>query len=204
MGPRTHGSKAPLAQGPGSKARGDEDAWGSRGRRESPPGRAPKARIDDVSAERRAALVGRQRYNPGELAERLKAPDSKSGVPARVSGVRIPRSPPFQAASIDPPAGEASAGSIRRAVLHQQGRGERPAPASPPLDLSAAAARPANGPCARPKRLRPLWAAATFAPFGSARSLVAIRGIRSAPSGRWTGDRATAGREPARPGREQR
>src|SRR5882724_12622093 len=31
----------------------------------------------------------------GELAERLKAPDSKSGVPARVSGVRIPRSPPI-------------------------------------------------------------------------------------------------------------
>src|SRR3954470_867786 len=32
----------------------------------------------------------------GELAERLKAPDSKSGVPARVSGVRIPRSPPIK------------------------------------------------------------------------------------------------------------
>src|SRR3954454_9955640 len=32
---------------------------------------------------------------PGELAERLKAPDSKSGVPVRVSGVRIPRSPPY-------------------------------------------------------------------------------------------------------------
>src|SRR6267154_553630 len=35
---------------------------------------------------------------------RLKAPDSKSGVPARVSGVRIPRSPPNSPASPSRPA----------------------------------------------------------------------------------------------------
>jgi hypothetical protein len=31
----------------------------------------------------------------GEVAEWLKAPDSKSGLPERVTGVRIPSSPPF-------------------------------------------------------------------------------------------------------------
>jgi hypothetical protein len=30
----------------------------------------------------------------GEMAERLNAPDSKSGIPSRVSGVQIPLSPP--------------------------------------------------------------------------------------------------------------
>src|SRR5437870_3691855 len=39
----------------------------------------------------------------GELAERLKAPDSKSGVPVRVSGVRIPRSPPIKSTSTEHP-----------------------------------------------------------------------------------------------------
>ena len=32
---------------------------------------------------------------PGEVAERLNAPVSKTGIPARVSWVRIPPSPPF-------------------------------------------------------------------------------------------------------------
>ncbi len=31
----------------------------------------------------------------GELAERLMAPVLKTGIPGRVSGVRIPHSPPF-------------------------------------------------------------------------------------------------------------
>ena len=36
------------------------------------------------------------RYNicPGEMAERTKAPVSKTGIPVRVSWVRIPLSPP--------------------------------------------------------------------------------------------------------------
>ncbi len=35
----------------------------------------------------------------GEMAEWLKAPDSKSGIPETVSGVRIPLSPIFNGAS---------------------------------------------------------------------------------------------------------
>src|SRR2546421_6754271 len=41
-----------------------------------------------------AGRGGTPRYD-GELAERLKAPDSKSGGPGRGSGGRIPRSPPI-------------------------------------------------------------------------------------------------------------
>ena len=59
----------------------------------------------------------------GQLAEWLKAPDSKSGVPARVSGVRIPRCPPFLVLA-----------ACARKAGAQRGRGGRGASAhSPPI-----------------------------------------------------------------------
>jgi Chitobiase/beta-hexosaminidase C-terminal domain len=50
----------------------------------------------------------------GEMAERLNAPDSKSGIPSRVSGVQIPLSPPVPMLDSQPPG--ASADSNRRSI----------------------------------------------------------------------------------------
>jgi hypothetical protein len=51
----------------------------------------------------------------GEMAERLNAPDSKSGIPSRVSGVQIPLSPPDPTLNSLPPG--ACSGSKRRSIL---------------------------------------------------------------------------------------
>jgi hypothetical protein len=64
----------------------------------------------------------------GEMAERLNAPDSKSGIPSRVSGVQIPLSPPDPMLDSLPPCAStalpylltlfsrASTGSQRRSI----------------------------------------------------------------------------------------